>query len=32
VKVVSTWTFTPNMCDGKPNFEQSDFVLHFRGR
>jgi Gram-negative bacterial TonB protein C-terminal len=32
VKIVSTWTFTPNLCDGKPNFEQAEFVLHFQGR
>jgi len=32
LKVVSTWTYTPALCDGKPNWQKSEFVLHFQGR
>jgi TonB family protein len=26
------WTFTPALCDGRPNMQEVDFTLHFRGR
>ena len=32
VKLVSTWTYTPGLCDGRPNVQQFTFVVHFQGR
>jgi hypothetical protein len=32
LKLVSTWTFDPLLCDGKPGWEKTEFVLHFQGR
>ena len=32
VSLVKQWVFTPAMCDGHPNANEADFVLHFRGR
>lgn len=32
LKTARTWTFTPAMCDGKPNPQEADFVLRFQGR
>jgi hypothetical protein len=32
LEVVSSWTFTPATCDGKPNFGMVVITLHFQGR
>jgi hypothetical protein len=32
LKLVSTWTFDPLLCDGKPGWQKETFVLHFQGR
>jgi hypothetical protein len=31
-QLASQWTFTPAMCDGRPDAHEVDFVLHFKGR
>ena len=30
--LVQQWVFTPAVCDGQPNAEENEFVLHFHGR
>ena len=32
LNVVKSWTYTPALCDGKPYWQKSEFVLHFQGR
>lgn len=32
LKLVSTWAYSPSLCDGKPNWQKNQFVLHFQGR
>jgi Gram-negative bacterial TonB protein C-terminal len=30
--LVQQWTFTPCLCDGDPNNQAAQFIVHFRGR
>ncbi len=32
LKVVQAWTFTPSMCNGNPNPQEANLVVHFQGR
>jgi hypothetical protein len=32
VQTISTWVFTPAICDGKPTDWEANFVVHFQGR
>jgi TonB family protein len=32
IKVVQGWTFTPSLCNGKPNPQEANLVVHFQGR
>jgi len=32
LEVVRAWTFTPAMCNGKPNQQEANLVVHFHGR
>jgi hypothetical protein len=32
LNLVRQWTFTPAMCDGKPNVHETVLILHFHGR
>jgi hypothetical protein len=32
LQLVSTWTYTPALCDGKPYWQKSEFALRFQGR
>lgn len=32
LQLASQWTFTPAMCDGRPDAHEVDFILHFKGR
>jgi hypothetical protein len=30
--LIQQWTFTPGICDGRPNQYEASFVMHFQGR
>lgn len=32
LSLIQQWTFTPGVCDGKPNSEEVIVTLHFHGR
>jgi len=32
LKIARGWTFTPAMCNGKPNPQQANLVVRFQGR
>ena len=32
LKVARTWTFTPGMCNGKPNTQEANLIIRFQGR
>jgi len=32
IKLVSTWTYSPGTCDGKPVGISMVFTVHFKGR
>ncbi len=32
VRVVSSWSFQPAVCDGSPTIADAEFTVHFRGR
>jgi hypothetical protein len=32
LKTAAKWTYTPALCDGTPNWERMDLLIHFQGR
>ena len=32
LKIVQNWVFTPSLCNGKPNEQEGNLVVHFQGR
>lgn len=32
LNILSRWSYTPALCDGKPNWDKGEFILHFQGR
>jgi TonB family protein len=32
LSVAQQWTFTPAMCNGKPDVHEAEITLHFQGR